>query len=145
MTTPGEHDRPRRRADVEGSRGHHDRYAVSSTLGGDLSSIIAIAREIVDLGEDVFFDSRDIKPQVLAEGLVVRLSALLDRIPDSFKDDHPEIPWHQVEGMRNKMAHRYWETDFDLVWAVLERDIPDLGARLLPHLKADEAGRGDLD
>ncbi len=47
-------------------------------------------------------------------------------IPQDFKFLHPEIPWKQISGMRNILVHVYFGIDKDIVWAVVERDLPVL-------------------
>ena len=43
-----------------------------------------------------------------------------------FRDQFPEIPWAEIIGMRNILVHQYFEIDTDLVWSVVERDLPVL-------------------
>ena len=38
----------------------------------------------------------------------------------------PETPWQAIAGMRDRLAHKYWQQDTNLVWAVVERDLPEL-------------------
>lgn len=42
------------------------------------------------------------------------------------RDDLPEIPWRRVIGLRNVLAHAYASIDWDLLWSVIERDLPGL-------------------
>ena len=39
---------------------------------------------------------------------------------------HPEVPWSQIIGMRNILVHHYFDIDVDVVWSVVERDLPSL-------------------
>ena len=48
------------------------------------------------------------------------------RISDDFKEKHSDIPWSRIIGMRNILVHDYFGIDFDIVWAVVEKDLPDL-------------------
>ena len=38
----------------------------------------------------------------------------------------PEIPWHAVKGMRNRITHGYFDINYDMVWDVVKNDLPDL-------------------
>ena len=38
----------------------------------------------------------------------------------------PEIPWHQVMGMRNHIAHGYFDINTDFVWEVIRNDLQPL-------------------
>ncbi|MBE6255725.1 MAG: DUF86 domain-containing protein [Prevotella sp.] len=38
----------------------------------------------------------------------------------------PEIPWREVIGMRNHIAHGYFDINSDLVWDVIQNDIAPL-------------------
>ena len=43
-----------------------------------------------------------------------------------FKANHPGISWEQIIGMRHVLVHGYFEIDLDIVWAVIEKDLPSL-------------------
>jgi uncharacterized protein with HEPN domain len=38
----------------------------------------------------------------------------------------PEIPWKAVKGMRNHIAHGYFDINNELIWDVIKNDLPDL-------------------
>ena len=48
----------------------------------------------------------------------------------AFAQAHSEVPWHQMKGMRNRIAHGYFETDLEIVWDTVQAALPDLLARL---------------
>ena len=48
------------------------------------------------------------------------------RIDDPHKQQHPEINWPSIAGMRNVLVHDYFEVDFETVWLVVTRDLPPL-------------------
>jgi uncharacterized protein with HEPN domain len=45
-------------------------------------------------------------------------------IPEDVRALAPEVPWHQIAGMRNVLVHGYFEVDTDLVWDAVIRDVP---------------------
>ncbi len=48
------------------------------------------------------------------------------RISDTFRSAHPEIPWREIIGMRNRLIHAYFEVDIDKVWETIQDDLPPL-------------------
>lgn len=51
----------------------------------------------------------------------------------------PQIPWQGLRGMRNRIAHGYFDVNLELVWSTLQIAMPDL----LPKLAAARAGLAD--
>jgi uncharacterized protein with HEPN domain len=47
-----------------------------------------------------------------------------------FATAHPEIPWAQMRGMRNRMAHGYFDIDLNIVWDTVQSSLPDLQTQL---------------
>jgi uncharacterized protein with HEPN domain len=47
-------------------------------------------------------------------------------ISQPFKDQYPEISWNNIIGMRNILVHLYFGIDEEIVWSVVERDLPAL-------------------
>jgi len=53
------------------------------------------------------------------------------KLPESFREAHPDIPWRSMSGMRNKLIHNYAVVNPLVVWKTAVEDIP----RLLPEIK----------
>lgn len=47
-------------------------------------------------------------------------------IPIDFRDEHPEIPWKQMAGMRDVLIHDYMGVDLMTVWKVVRERLPEL-------------------
>lgn len=54
------------------------------------------------------------------------------QLPDTFRNQHPSIPWHQIGRMRDRLIHNYFNIDIDIVWHSATVDVPALHAYLLP-------------
>ena len=73
-----------------------------STLAADRRTQAAVLYEIVVLGEAA------------------------NRVSSEFQLSHPTLPWQDIIGMRNILAHQYDKVDADVVWDVINHDIPEL-------------------
>ena len=54
---------------------------------------------------------------------------LMDEFRD-FTDAHADIPWAAMRGMRNRMAHGYFDIDLSLVWQTAQTALPELAEKL---------------
>ena len=48
------------------------------------------------------------------------------KISVDFQKQYPDIPWAKIVGMRNILVHDYFGIDTDVVWAVVEKELPEL-------------------
>lgn len=65
----------------------------------------------------------------LVDACVFNLSQIgeLCRAADeSYIREHPEVPWHEMYGLRNRIVHDYEGVNLRLVWEIISGDIPDL-------------------
>jgi uncharacterized protein with HEPN domain len=53
-----------------------------------------------------------------------------NRLPDDFKENHPEIDWHRIRGFRNRIVHDYFGIDFTIVWKIKNSFLPTLISKL---------------
>ncbi len=47
-------------------------------------------------------------------------------IPRSLRQKHPEIPWKEITGMRDKLIHHYFGVYFPVIKKTVKQDIPEL-------------------
>ena len=52
-------------------------------------------------------------------------------VPDGMRESNPQIEWRSIIGVRNRVAHGYLGIDDDVVWDIIQNDVP----RLLPELR----------
>lgn len=82
--------------------------------------------ENVSVGLDGFLESEIIQDATLRN--LQTMSEASQRISDEIKATRPDIEWTQISGFRNILVHNYLGIDLELVWAIIERDIPALKA-----------------
>ena len=54
---------------------------------------------------------------------------IMEKYPE-FAAAHPEIEWRSMRGMRNRIAHGYFEIDFAVVWETVQSALPVLKTQL---------------
>lgn len=47
-------------------------------------------------------------------------------LSDSFRENHPVIPWNSIINMRNRLIHGYFDINLDVVWQTVTEDLPEL-------------------
>ncbi len=52
----------------------------------------------------------------------------------AIKSEIADVPWAAVIGMRHHLVHGYNRVDLDVVWRVVERDIPALITAIAPYI-----------
>ena len=77
------------------------------TFSKDRKSVDAVARNLEIIGEAA------------------------NRLPEDFKNCHPDIEWHKVVGLRHRIIHEYFGIDLAIVWQILQKDLPALREALL--------------
>jgi uncharacterized protein with HEPN domain len=56
------------------------------------------------------------------------LGEAVNALRPELQENHPEVPWASIVGMRNVLVHQYFEVDIDIIWAVVEKELPKLKA-----------------
>ena len=54
------------------------------------------------------------------------------RVSEEFRNNHPEIPWKEIVGLRNVISHQYDKVDYMEVYTIVRERIPDLIALIEP-------------
>lgn len=49
-----------------------------------------------------------------------------NRVPEEVQSQYPQLPWLQMIGLRNRLIHGYDQVDFDILWNIIQHDLPGL-------------------
>ena len=52
------------------------------------------------------------------------------KLSGEFLEKHPAIDWEAIEGLRHVLVHDYYQVNMEMVWQILEKDLPGLKAYL---------------
>lgn len=61
---------------------------------------------------------------------MIQIGELTTRLSEDFKENHSEIEWNKIKGLRNIFAHDYESVKFEVLWEILTEDIPELKEKL---------------
>ena len=70
---------------------------------------------------------------------ILQIGELSNHLSEDFKRQYRQIPWNEMRGIRNLMAHQYHSVDFDIIWATSQDDIPALRAFCASYLETKNA------
>jgi uncharacterized protein with HEPN domain len=103
----------------------------------DIANTCSTIGELLeDMNEVSFLTDKRTHLAVLYE--IIITGEIVKRLSQEFRQDHPEIPWKQIAGMRDKLVHDYNKVDLDLTWEVTQSSIPELLEFVLPLLPQEE-------
>ena len=92
-------------------------------------------RHMLNAAREAVALSRGKGPRTLAKDRVrslalVRLLEVLGeaagRVSEETREEHPEMPWSQIVGLRNRLIHGYDSVDLEVLWRILRDDLPPL-------------------
>jgi uncharacterized protein with HEPN domain len=87
-----------------------------------LNSINSIQEYISGLSLEIFLDDRKTQDAVVRQFEII--GEATKRISSDFQDNHPNIPWSQMAGMRDVLIHDYIDVNFEIVWKTAIENIP---------------------
>src|SRR5690625_2599685 len=71
-------------------------------------------------GKNDFFSSK------LIQDTIIRNLEIVDeatkRISQELRDQHPQLPWREMAGLRDVLIHNYFGVDNTIVWNVIEKN-----------------------
>ncbi|MDA1060175.1 MAG: DUF86 domain-containing protein [bacterium] len=44
------------------------------------------------------------------------------QLPEDWKDDHASVEWYKLAGMRNRIVHKYFGIDLEMIWTVINKN-----------------------
>ena len=82
----------------------------------------------------------DIKTQDAVMRNIEIIGEAVRNLSSDLKDNNPTVPWKEISGTRDKLIHDYFGVNIDVVWGIIELDLPDLTDRIATIRKELSSG-----
>ncbi len=101
-----------------------------------LLDIHKAAKKVLDFSKNLTKEQLDNneekKAAILYEMIVI--GEATKRLSEGFRLRHSEIPWKDIAGMRDILAHQYDRVNLETLWDAIQKDVPELLTLLEPLL-----------
>lgn len=75
---------------------------------------------------------------ILQDAVIRRLEIIGEAVKNIsliFRAEHTTVPWKEVAGLRDFLIHEYFGVDLNLVWKIVQKDLPPLKKEILKFLQ----------
>lgn len=98
-----------------------------------LDAMADIEKSVKGMSKKDFEEDKDVKDASLRR--IEIIGEATKNISNELKKKHNEIEWRKIAGTRDVVIHAYFSIDWNLVWEIIEKDLPILKSKILLILK----------
>lgn len=98
-----------------------------------VDAIRDIEESIKNLSKEEFISNKDVKDANIRRLEII--GEAVKNISKKLREEHKEIEWHRIAGTRDKVIHNYFGVNLDIVWEIIEQDLPHLKKKIEKILK----------
>jgi len=86
------------------------------------------------------------KDELLQDGIIRNIGVMgeaavkIGQIAPELVAAHTQIPWREIQTMRHKLVHDYFDVDLAVVWDTVQRDLPSLALEVRELLANIDSG-----
>lgn len=81
------------------------------------------------------------KTKLIQDGVLRQLEIMGEAsryLSDDIRQDHPEVPWRQIVGLRNRVIHAYFSVNTEIIWEITQDDLPSIKGNVTSILESLE-------
>ena len=108
-----------------------------------VEDILEGIKNIEDFSKEL--SEREFMKDKLRQSAIVRQIEIIGKavknIPEEFRKKYLEVEWKKIAGTRDVIIHAYFGIDLDLMWKVIEEDIPELKKQIEKILKEERKNK----
>lgn len=102
-----------------------------------LQDIVTAADRIASYVEGVTrgeFEADQMRIDAIIRNLQI-IGEAVKKIPNSIQKDYPSTPWQEIAGLRDRVTHVYFDVDINIIWDVVQFELPALKTQIQQILK----------
>ncbi len=89
-----------------------------------LDAIVDTVEFVKDMSfEDFLHDKKTVNAVIRSLEVIGEASK---NVPQSLRDQYPDVPWKKMAGMRDKLIHEYFGVDLEVLWQTIKQDLPSV-------------------
>lgn len=104
-----------------------------------LDSGAAILEFVKDLAFEEFCNDRKTYSAVIREFEII--GEAVGKLPEGLKGSRPDVEWQDIKDFRNLLSHEYFGVDLEIVWKIIEDDLPVLMDAIGAIMPAESASK----
>lgn len=93
-----------------------------------LDAVAQIEEYLRGVSAEQFFQERLLQDAVVRQLEIIGEASR--NLSPQFRESHPEVPWGQIIGLRNRVIHGYFNVDLEAVWTIVQNDVPVLARQV---------------
>jgi uncharacterized protein with HEPN domain len=78
-----------------------------------VDAIQRVERHLAGVSREEFFEGELVQDAVVRQLEIIGEAAR--NLPEDFRKQHPDVPWGQIVGMRNRLVHAYFQVGLAIV------------------------------
>lgn len=98
-----------------------------------LEAINRIQEYLQDVTRETFETDR-LRIDAVIRNLEV-IGEAVKQVPDSVQEKYPNVAWRKIAGLRDILIHKYFDVNLEIVWSVVQSNIPILKTEIQQILK----------
>lgn len=99
------------------------------------SDDLSYIKDIIDAIDRINFYTEGVTKNTFFEHLMMQdavmhqveiIGEASNQISDTFRDEHPDLPWMEMRAIRNKIVHDYRGIELEIIWDTVQNNLPPL-------------------
>ena len=94
-----------------------------------LDAITNIESFLEGVSRNYFIENEEKQSAIIRQ--IEIIGEAVKNLSNELRSKYHEIEWNKITGMRDKIIHKYFGVDLNIVWEVLKKDLPVLKQKIL--------------